>query len=188
MDIDIDLPPSFSPKKYFEGVLASIHDNDKITPHPCGFYFYKNIPIDPITKLCAIPYQYTEMLSYYKIDFLHLSLLDKIRSRDELKHYVNSEPDWSLLEEKSIVKKLFQIGNHFDTVIQIKPKSIIELADTIALTKPAKSHLLVLYVNDKENIRELLYKPSEHGFYIKKSHAVAYALNIVLQLNTLKGN
>lgn len=180
MDIDIDLPTSFKPTM-FNAVKASIHGKE-ITQHPCGLYFY-NIPIDPITKLSAIPHEYASLFGFNKIDLLHLSLLDDLKTRNEVKELINKEPNWELLLDENIVKQLFQLSNHYELLMKIKPTNIEELADVIALSKPAKMYLVDTYIKNKKIARELLYVKTDDKFYIKKSHAIAYAMNIVLQLN-----
>ena len=71
-DIDIDLPTSFRPEEIFPNwVKASIYDaaNQSVKPHPCGVYPQK-IAADPISGLCAIPYNLAEELGYIKLDFI----------------------------------------------------------------------------------------------------------------------
>ena len=189
MDVDIDFPTYFDPIDYFDTTIrASMVKDDKLIKHPAGVYF-QNIPVDPVTKLAAIPYKRAEELGYFKIDLLHLSLLDNFNSKDEIRSLIKIEPDWIMLESPDVVSRLFQIHRHFDVVIKIKPTSVIELADTIALIRPAKRYLLEPYINNKEAIRKQLYARPENGkYYFKKGHAISYALNIVLQLHLIKGN
>ena len=100
---------------------------------------------------------------------------------------LNKEPDWLLLQSAKQVQKMFQIHKHFDVVSRIKPKSVIELADCIALIRPAKRYLLESYLKNKELIRRELYKkPDGKKYFFKKGHAVSYSLTIVLQLHLIK--
>lgn len=187
-DIDIDLPTSFRPEEIFPNwVKASIYDaaNQSIKPHPCGIYPQK-IATDPISGLCAIPYNLAEELGYIKLDFLHLAIYDKFSSRQEIVELLELEPDWTLMLAPSVVSKLFQLANHFETVSKIKPKSTEELADTIALIRPGKRALIGLYLKDKESCRRMLYAQGDSEEYsFKKSHAISYALVIQLQLHLL---
>ena len=188
MDIDIDFPTDFDPLDYFDqAVRASMVKKEDLSKHPVGAYF-QNIPKDKLTGLAAIPYEQAEELGYFKIDFLHLSILDNFGSKDEIRALVNIEPDWTLLQDEEVVEKLFQIHRHYKVLKQIKPTSAQELADCIALIRPGKRHLLDAYTKNKELIRQELYrKPDDDQYYFKKSHAIAYALTIVLQLHLIKG-
>ena len=186
MDIDIDFKTNFDPLDYFkEGVRASREERGELRKHPAGVYL-QTIPKDPITKLSAIPFEQAEELGYFKIDFLHISLLDDFESKEEIRQLLKIEPDWSILDEQENVEKLFQIKNQFDVVQKIKPKSIEDLCDVIAIFRPGKKHLLQHYNANKEFIRKELYKKPEQGYYFKKSHSLAYAMNIVLQMHLIK--
>lgn len=187
MDIDIDLPSTFNPKDVFpECVLASRVHQGKLVKHPCGAYF-QNMPVDTITGLAAIPHEQAEALGFTKIDFLHLSLLDVFTSKQEIRTLIAVEPDWNLLLDASCVEKLFQLKNSAELLQRTKPRSIIELADCIALIRPGKVYLQDRYVSavDRARIRKELYAPSDRPYY-KKSHAVSYAHAIVLQMHLVK--
>jgi DNA polymerase III alpha subunit len=184
-DIDIDTPSGFKPTSLFKIVKASTIDGLNIKPHPCGVYF-QNIPVDPISQLSAIPYDAAEAIGYTKVDFLHLTMLDNIPTRSNLIALSNKEPDWDLLLDADIVSKLFQIHNQYHLVSKLKPHSVVELADVLALMRPGKKHLLEPYLLDKITTRKYLYRKPESGdYYYKKSHAIAYAKIIIVQLNVL---
>jgi DNA polymerase III alpha subunit len=186
MDVDIDLRTDFDPLEYFaDAVKASRIQDAEIKPHPAGIYF-QNIAKDKITNLSAIPYQDAEEMGYFKIDFLHLSILDNFESKDEIRGLLKKEPDWCLLQSPSVVSKLFQLHKHYDIVRQVRPESVQDLADCIALIRPAKRYLLDYYLKDKIATRKALYqKPKDDRPYFKKPHAVSYALTIVLQLHLI---
>lgn len=188
MDIDIDFKTDFDPLDYFdEATRASQVNNGVIAKHNAGAYFQK-IAKDNMTGFAAIPYKEAEKAGYFKIDFLHLSLLDHFETKDEIRQLIKAEPDWLLLESATHVQKLFQIHRHYDIVNQIKPTSVIELADTVSLIRPGKRYLLDIYLKDKTAVRPELYrKPGDDRYYFKKGHAISYALSIVLQLHLIKG-
>lgn len=188
MDIDIDCASNVDPTKIFPGsVRASIFKDGKLTPHPCGVYF-QDVPKDPITDLAAAPYELAEDLGCFKIDFLHLHVYDHFSSRDEIKELLKYDPDWDLLKIPSVVEQLFQLSKHFDIIQQIKPRSVIELADCLALIRPQKRFILKYYLQDPVRYRAELYKQEEGGGYgFKKAHAIAYALVVVLQLHLIQG-
>jgi DNA polymerase III alpha subunit len=184
MDIDIDFPTSFNPEKLFPWVRASIVKNDELSPHPCGVY-PQFIPRDAITGLAAIPYKEAEELGYYKIDFLHLGVYDNFQSREEIDALLEEEPDWNLLLDKSAQLKLFQLSKHGDILDTVKPTCIEELADVLALIRPGKKQLVKLYMTHRDVTRRTLYARDENGYSFKKSHAIAYALVIKLQLHLI---
>jgi DNA polymerase III alpha subunit len=184
-DIDIDTPTTFNPKDYFPWTKASILRSNDLFPHPCGFY-PENIPEDNVTGLAAIPYEDAENLGYSKIDFLHLSIYDHFKTRDEIDTLLTIEPDWGLLVIPSEQKKLFQLANHGDVLSAVKPKDIMTLADVLALIRPGKKKLLKLYLAQKETTRKILYQKDETGYSFKKSHAISYAHVIWLQLHLIE--
>jgi hypothetical protein len=185
MDIDIDCQSTFDPTTLFDVVQASMVKNGELVRHPVGVYF-QEIPKDRITGLSAIPYDAAEEVGYFKIDFLHLSVLDSFGNKEEIRALSRIPPDWNLLSSKSIVSKLFQLANHYDIVTVVQPRSVQELADCVALIRPGKRNLLKGYLKDRVNVRPLLYEKTDKYFF-KRSHAIAYAVTIVLQLHLIKG-
>lgn len=187
MDIDIDLLPSFDPNTIFpEAILGSSIKNNQLIKHPCGVYF-QNIPIDPITKLSAIPHKEATKLGYFKIDFLSLHVLEKVKSKAEIRELIKKEPNWELLEHEQIVTNLSQIKNQYEIINKIRPKSVQELADVIAIVRPSKRKYLNQYLKDKEHIRPLLYRlEDEDKSSFKRGHAIAYALTIVVELHVIE--
>lgn len=192
MDIDIDFPTSFDPITIFEtAVNASRVQDGELKKHNAGIYF-QHIPVDQITGYSAIPYNEAENLGYIKIDFLHLSFLDIFQNKHQLRVLLKKEPDWSMLADPNVVGKLFQLHSHFALLSDVKPTSVLEIADCISLIRPAKLFLKDKYLKAKkegklDQFRTVLYaKPADGGIYYKKPHSVAYALTIVLQLHFIK--
>ena len=187
-DIDIDFKPSFTPTSIMpQAVPASmVRDDKRLAKHPCGYYL-QDIPVDKCTGWSAIPYEEAEVMGYFKIDFLHLSTLDYFESKDEIRALIKHEPDWTLLTVKENVQKLFQISKRFDVVSKIKPTSVQELADVIAIIRPSKHGLLDEYLADRNKTRPKLYRQSgDDKSSFKRSHSIAYAMTIVLQLHLIK--
>lgn len=183
-DIDIDTQSSFNAQTVFKySVAASMVKNGKLSRHPVGTYF-QTIPIDNETSLAAIPYEEAEDLGYFKVDFLHLTFLDNFTSKQEIRRMLKREPKWMMLQVPSIVAQLSHISNHFDMVYQVKPQSIQELADILALIRPGKRYLLKAYIKDRDLVREELYKRPDDtsAAWFKRSHSIAYAHNILLQM------
>lgn len=183
-DIDIDVSPSFD-RTLFQWTRASMVRDGKLVQHPCGFH-PQSIPLDPLTKLSAVPYEAAEALGYFKIDFLNLNVYQNITSRAELKELIERAPDWSLLLVDSNHPKLFQLANHGELLLKLQPRSIMELADVLALIRPGKKQLLALYQKNKELARMALWSGSTEGYTFKLSHALSYAYVIVLQLHLIE--
>jgi len=123
--------------------------------HKTGVYV-QDIAIDPLTGLAEVFYDESE---FTKIDFLNLSTLNYFSSNEEIEELISKEPNWDLLKIKEIVAALPQIHDHYDLVQEMNPRSVEDLVD-------------------------VLNKIREHSAYrFKRSHAVAYSLNIVALLN-----
>ena len=189
MDIDIDLRSDFKLERVFNNAIpaSTVESKDgtnELKRHIVGAYF-QTVPKDPITGLAAIPYEEAEELGYLKIDFLNLSLLQHFESKDEVHYFSRKEPDWKRLEDREFVEKLFHIHKHYDMVSRVKPTSIIELADILALIRPGKTILLDKYLKNKKLVRKELFMKRQVSD-LRKSHAIAYAVNIVINMNLLE--
>jgi DNA polymerase III alpha subunit len=189
MDIDIDLRSDFKLERVFSNAVpaSTVEDKDgvkELKRHIVGAYF-QTIPKDPISGLAAIPYEEAEELGYLKIDFLNLSLLQHFESKDEVHYFSRKEPNWKLLEDREFVEKLFHVSKHYDMVNKVKPTSILELADILALIRPGKTILLDKYLKNKKLVRKELYTKRQVSD-LRKSHALAYAVNIVINMNLLE--
>ena len=183
-DIDIDVQSSFKREGY--GVRASIYNEDKkkLIPHPSGV-FVDNMPEDPVTKLSAIPYDVGEAMGFVKVDLLSNTSYDRFRDKKEILECQEriSEIDWSFIYDKDIMKTLPHIRDHQMMLKDLKPSSIDDLADVLALMRPGKLHLIDEYKENKESVRKRLYKKPQNGqVYFKKSHAYAYAMMICVIL------
>lgn len=186
MDVDIDCDPRFKPSSIFKKwPRAAILKDGKLTPHPCGVYPQK-MATDPVTGLSAIPYDQAEDFGYLKVDFLHLSVYQHFKSRAEIEELVATEPDWKLLLVPSTQAKLFQLSKHGELISDLKPQSIMEIADIMALIRPGKRNYLGLYKKDREMARRILYAKDESGYSFKKSHALAYSYVVKLQLHLIE--
>jgi DNA polymerase III alpha subunit len=182
MDIDIDVRPG-SDVNLPGSTKASLIENLQLKKHLVGYYF-QNIPVDKQTNLSAIPYDIAPSFGYLKIDILNLSLLSYFESNEDIDEVLKMSIDWNLLKDEKIVNKLFHIKNHFDVVNKCSPKSIEDLADILALIRPNKKGLIDKYIQNKKEIRKILYD-KHHESDLRKSHALAYAMNIVLQMNLI---
>lgn len=190
MDIDIDLSPKFKSEALFPNApRASAVENGELKKHLVGLYF-QNVPIDPVTGLTAIPYKDAESNGLFKIDMLTVNMLGEFNMFDDklqMRELTKIPPDWSLLEDPQIVPHLFHLSKHTELVTKIKPRSVSQLADCLALIRPDKRHLIDKYIvnrDDPEVLTELYTKREKSD--LRKSHAIPYALLIVIQLHLIK--
>ena len=181
-DIDIDTKNRSDLLNLIKHTPAGIVKDNVIKKHNTGVYV-TDIPKDPLQGVSSIDYTEAEDRGYFKLDILNVSIYEDVKDEDHLLKLISAEPDWSLLGHKEIVEQLFHIHNHFDIVSKLKPKSVEDLAAVLAIIRPAKRNLL----NESwTTIREKVWEKTQDGtYFIKKSHAVGYALAIVLQLNLL---
>ena len=178
-DIDIDFADRDIILSQLNHRVAKLDTGKK---HNTGVYVTE-CPHNPVDNLCTVDYKTAEDRGYFKLDILNVSIYEDVKDEDHLLKLISAEPDWSLLEHKEIVEQLFHVHNHFDIVNKLKPKSVEDLAAVLAIIRPAKRNLLnESWTTIKEKVWE---KPQDGTYFFKKSHAVGYALAIVLQLNLL---
>lgn len=185
MDIDIDVSDNeFARSVLKNSIRASMVENGILKPHLVGVYL-QNMPVDAMTGLAAIPYDIADDYGFKKIDILHLSILENFSNKKQIKKLLKKQPDWRLLLDDEVIPKLFHLSKHADTLKKVKPSSIEELADTLALIRPNKNNLIDKYVKNKNEVRKLLYKKVDASD-LRRSHAIPYAQIIVLQLHLIK--
>lgn len=185
-DFDIDISPKSLPDKSKYGTRAMVYNEktETIQPHPSGVYL-EDVPVDEVTGLCAFDYHYGDEHGFIKVDILNNSAYDRFTSKDEVLKFLHQEPNWDILKKESIVEKLPHIGNYYDLVQELEPRSIEDLADLIALIRPGKRDLLDQYKENKLRVRNRLLYTRSKGHYFKKAHAISYAAMIVLVMNRL---
>jgi hypothetical protein len=181
-DIDIDFVDREQALKLFDHVVASRLEDQKTVKHNTGVYFHE-VPVDPVTGLCEIPYDRAESQRYFKIDFLNVGIYKGIKSEEHLVQLMNQEPVWDLLLDDSFTELLFHVNGHGSILRQMKPTSIEQLSAVLAVIRPAKRYLIGKDWNIV--IQEVWQKPTNNEYYFKKSHAVAYATAIVVQMNLI---
>lgn len=181
-DIDIDLADRTQILTHIKHIKASRVD-EGLTAHNTGVYLHK-VPVDPLTGLCSLPYETAEDKGYFKIDFLNVSVYKGIRDEAHLVELMETEPLWDLLLDDDFVNNLFHVNGHGNILRKMAPKSIAQLAAVLAMIRPAKRYLI-----GKEwtmVMNEIWTKPRhQHEYYFKKSHATAYAVAIVVQMNLI---
>lgn len=184
-DIDIDFANRSQALEHFKYVTAAIEDNSTFKKHNTGIYC-TSIPYNPITGLSTIDYKEAEDRGYFKIDFLNVSVYEKVRDQEHLKQLMETEPLWDLLEQDEFTQLLFHVNGHGSILRKSKPKSIEQLAAVLAMIRPAKRNLIG---KDWTTImNEVWTKPDNDEYYFKKSHAIAYATAVVVQMNLICEN
>lgn len=181
-DIDIDFVDREAAIALFNCVPASRTDNGSLVKHNTGVYFHE-VPVDPISGLCAIPYTQAEDLGYFKVDLLNVGIYKGVRDENHLTHLMNTEPLWDLLEQDDFNNLLFHVNGHGIILREMKPKNVEQLAAILAMIRPAKRHLIGK--TWPEVLAEVWIKPDNDEYYFKKSHAIAYATAIVVQMNLI---
>lgn len=181
-DIDIDFVDRDQALTLFKHIRASRIDDGKLIKHNTGVYLHE-VPLNAEQNVCAVPYDQAEEEKYFKIDFLNVSMYKGVRDENHLIELMNKEPLWDLLEDDSFTDLLFHVNGHGDILRKMKPTSVEQLAAVLAIIRPAKRFLIgqdwITVMND------VWTKPSNGEYFFKKSHATAYAVAIVVQMNLI---
>ena len=181
-DIDIDFLDREKALTLFKHTVASRKEDAKLVKHNTGIYLHE-VPVDPITGLCSVPYDEAEDNGYFKIDFLNVGIYKGVRDEEHLVHLMNQEPLWDLLVQDEFVNLLFHLNGHGDILRKTCPTSVEQLSAILAMIRPAKRYLIG---KDWTTIMtEVWTKPKNDEYYFKKSHATAYAVAIVVQMNLI---
>ena len=182
-DVDIDFFDRDGTLKLFKHAPASIIKDDKIEKHKTGVYFHA-VPTHPVTGHSTLDYKKAEDRGYFKIDCLNVNIYKNIKSEQELVELMIEEPDWDMLKDPKVVENLFHLNSHFNIVSKLEPKNIEQLAAVLAIIRPAKRGLM--YKDWKDILTDVWIKPTDGSYFFKKSHAVAYAHAIVVQMNLIR--
>ena len=181
-DIDIDFIDRDEALKHFKHVRASRIEENNIVKHNTGVYM-SEVPFDPENNLCSVPYDQAEEQGLFKIDFLNVSLYKGITNEEHLNRLMEREPLWELLEQDDFTNLLFHVNGDGLILRKLKPTSIPQLAAVLAMIRPAKRHLIDQTWPDI--MTEVWKKPEGDEYFFKKSHATAYAVAIVVQMNLI---
>lgn len=183
-DVDIDVQSTTVRENYGTKAMIYNKETERVLPHQSGVYL-ESVPVDTLTGWAAFDYEYGDEHGFLKVDILTNRSYDMFRSKAEVVTALNQEPEWNKLLDESFVKKLPHIANHFDLVKKVKPQSIEELADVLALMRPSKIHMTDQYLKNRTSTRRRLYLRPADGIFFKKSHAIAYAAMITVVMNKL---
>jgi hypothetical protein len=181
-DIDIDFVDREQALSLFKHIRASREEDNQLVKHNTGVYLHE-VPINAVTGLCAVPYETAEDRKYFKIDFLNVSIYKGVRDEAHLDQLMETAPLWDLLDQEDFTNLLFHVSGHGHVLRKMKPTNIEELAACLAIIRPAKKQLLGKPWS--EVMQSVWTKPTTDEYYFKKSHAIAYATAIVVQMNLI---
>ena len=181
-DIDIDFIDRENALSHFKHIRARREDDGKILKHNTGVYMHE-VPFDPVNNLCSVEYDKAEDQGLFKLDFLNVSLYQGIRDEKHLIELMEREPLWELLEQEDFTNLLFHVNGHGRILQKLKPASVEQLAAVLAMIRPAKRHLIDQTWPDI--MTEVWKKPKGDEYFFKKSHATAYAVAVVVQMNLI---
>ncbi len=183
-DIDIDFGNRDRALELLRHVPAGIIRDEKLVKHNTGVYVTE-IPVDPFLNVASIDYQAAEDRGYTKLDFLNVSLYNRVKSEEHLKQLMTKEPEWAKLYEREFCEQLIHIGSHYDTLLKMADvvDTIPRMAMFLSIIRPAKRHLIGKPW--AEIAKTVWERPAGDEYYFKKSHAVAYAHLVVVNMNLL---
>ena len=183
-DIDIDFADRTQILKVIPHTVASQRRDDQLIAHNTGVYV-TDIPCDPLTDRASIDYETAEDRGYIKLDFLNVNLYQQIKNEQQLEQLMYAEPDWQKLNtDQEFFEQLIHVNNHW-TVLKKMPEpidSIPRLAMFLAIIRPAKRHLIG---ETWRTVSGTVWGKTAEGYQFKKSHAVAYAHLVVVNMNLL---
>ena len=179
-DVDIDMANRDKFLELFNPIPASIKREQSYEKHNTGVYF-QPIPCFPLEGFSTIDHKEAEESGYFKVDVLNNSVYKDINDEAHLDKLLAQEPMWELFQHAEIVKQLFHIGNHYDIIKQHLPQTVEQLAMILAMIRPGKRYLVG---NSWDIIEKEVWEKTDDYFF-KKSHAIGYAMVILVQLNLL---
>ena len=185
-DVDIDVANRELALADLVHIPASIIRDEKIVKHNTGVYFHA-VPIDPVTDLCSLDYKHAEEIGCFKIDVLNVGVYQMVRDEAHLLDLMKRPLDWAVFEDPEFVGKLFHLNNYGELTAKLKPKSINEIAMTLALIRPGKKHLQNKCIHTGfDSIKNEIWIHTEDETYtFKHSHAISYAVLVYVHANLL---
>lgn len=181
-DIDIDFGDRTRALDLIQHTPAGIVRDGQLIKHNTGVYV-TDIPVDPFTGVASIDHKLAEDRGYMKLDLLNVSLYTQIKNEEHLQQLLATEPLWDLLLERQVCEQLIHINNHYDTLMRMPEpvNSIPRMAMFLSIIRPAKRHLIGQTWS--EVAKTVWDRPDDDEYYFKKSHAVAYAHLVAVNLN-----
>lgn len=185
-DIDIDCGDRKRLLAHVTHIPASVQRNGKFAAHNTGVYFHK-VPVNPFTDTCSLNYDVAEKKNCYKIDLLNNHIYDAVQSEAHLDRLIATPVMWDLLDHEEVVRELAHVGNHWDLVQRLRPRSTMQLAQLLALIRPGKRHMVRQCETQgwASLDPEIWERDPNQNYTFKKSHAISLAVAIQVQLNLL---
>jgi len=179
-DIDID----FADRNEALALLKHVPARLKNRKHNTGVYFHR-VPNNPFTNICTVEHSDADQMGFFKLDLLNLSIYKDVKDDNHLHDLMNKEPIWELLEHKDFVDQVFHLSGHDSLLKKLKPRTVEQLAATLAIIRPAKR-----YLQDKDwstIMDQVWVKPvnDNKAYYFKKAHAISYAMAVVVHINLI---
>jgi len=179
-------------------VQASQENNGRLLPHNTGIYF-QQLPIDPITGLSAFEYKIAEELGYFKVDLIPNHVYDLVESNEEIDELLDKPVNWSWFTDERFFYnednryQLTHLAKHLGICQQYPPQSVEDVAILLAVIRPRKRYLIG---KPREEIRKIIWtKIDEENpdndpkrYFFKKSHAMAFALLVILHAQLIARN
>jgi hypothetical protein len=184
-DIDIDFADRQTILALVKHVPASQLKDAKLVPHNTGVYV-TSVPVDPMLGIASLDYQTAEDRGYLKLDFLNVTLYQQIRNEQHLAELMSAPPDWHRFNtDQAFFEQLIHVNNHWNTLKKMPEPvdSIPRLAMLLSVIRPAKRHLIGQAWRDVATT--VWEKPQDDSYYFKKSHAIAYAQLVVVNMNLI---
>lgn len=195
-DVDLDVSDrdkAVSVLKNF--VVASQETDGRLVTHKTGLYFQK-VPCDPITGLSAFEYKTAEELGYFKVDLIPNHVYDLVESNDEIDEILERPIDWSWFTDERFFYnddnrfRITHLSKHLNMCRQYPPQSVEDIAMLLAVIRPRKKYLIG---RPKEEIQDLIWQKLDEEnpdndpkkYFFKKSHAVAFALLVILHAHLI---
>ena len=182
MDIDIDFANRQFALEKLKHIIAVRQTDTDIVTHNTGVYF-QDIPHNPVNNLSTIDYKTADERGYFKIDFLNVHIYNDIKDNNHLLKLMETEPIWDLLQNEEFVNLLFHLNGHVDILQKTLPTSVEQLAAVLSMIRPAKRYLIGKDWNTI--MKEVWVKPDNGEYYFKHSHAISYAMAVIVHMNLL---
>lgn len=180
-DIDIDFGNRELALNLLKHHPAGIVRDGQLVKHNTGVYV-TDIPVDPFNGVASIDHKAAEDRGYMKLDLLNVSLYTQIKNEEHLQYLMSQEPLWDLLQHREVCEQMIHIGNHYDTLMKMPEPvdSIPRMAMFLAIIRPGKRHLIG---KTWKEVAATIWDATDEGYTFKKSHAVAYAHLVAVNLN-----
>ena len=183
-DIDIDFGDRLKALQQISHVRASQRKDGKLVAHNTGVYV-TDIPVDPFNGFASLDYETAEARGYVKLDFLNVNLYQQVRDEGHLLELMNTPPSWTRFNtDQAFFEQLIHVNNHWG-VLKKMPEpvdTVARLAMFLAIIRPAKRHLIG---QTWKEVADTIWSKTEDGYQFKRSHAVAYAHLVVVNMNLL---